>query len=289
MTVYEAEILVRNRLRQIGIEDAESEAGLICETVTGASRARLMMERTRELTASESERLNEILQKREERIPIQYILGEQEFMGLTFCCSEDCLIPRQDTELIAIEAQKAIDEIAQKAAKTDGIEMIDLCTGTGCIIISLVSYAQEKGYKILRAEGSDISEAAVELARRNAEKNDTKVTFICSDMFKNIHGQFDLITANPPYIGSKKIETLMPEVKDHEPRLALDGGEDGLALYRRLIPEAVGYLRDGGFLIVEIGDEQGEAVKNLFEAAGFVSVVVMRDLAGYHRLVMGRK
>ena len=166
-----------------------------------------------------------------------------------------------------------------------GDRILDLCTGSGCILISLLKLGKD-----LEGTGSDLSEKALRIARENADRNQVEASFLCSDLYAEISDlPFDMIVSNPPYIESGKIPELMEEVRDHEPRLALDGGADGLDLYRRIVPESLAHLKEGGWLIVEIGYDQGEAVRSMFVDNGYSDVHVIKDLGGNDRVVLGRK
>ncbi|MBQ2405395.1 MAG: peptide chain release factor N(5)-glutamine methyltransferase [Lachnospiraceae bacterium] len=224
-----------------------------------------------------------VIEKRAKRIPLQHITGEQEFMGLTFRVNENTLIPRQDTEVLVEEALREL---------SDGMRILDVCTGSGCILLSLMKYSNE-----CEGIGLDISAKALEVAKENARLlNVQNVDFVESDLFEALENEkvnvgkdrfFDIIISNPPYIESAVIETLMPEVKDHEPMLALDGKEDGLFFYRKIVDKAPEYIRKGGKLLFEIGYNQGEAVRQLMLDKGFTKVEVIKDFAGLDRVVCG--
>ena len=207
--------------------------------------------------------------------PLAYILGEWEFHGLPLYVNEHVLIPRQDTEILVEEVLKELH---------DGMRILDMCTGSGCILISLLRYSND-----CVGVGADISEKALLVAGENGKKllGDHDVKWIHTDLFEKVEGKFDRIVSNPPYIRSQVIDTLMPEVREHEPLSALDGSEDGLIFYRKIIREAPKYLEYGGLLYFEIGYDQGEDVKCLMEEAGFIDVEVVQDYAGLDRVVYG--
>ena len=163
-------------------------------------------------------------------------------------------------------------------------DVLDLCTGSGCIGISIQSFCPET-----KVTAADISEDALKVAKYNALQNQVLVNFVHSNLFSEISGTFDLIVSNPPYIPSKVIDTLMPEVRDHEPMGALDGKEDGLYFYRRITEESVAHLKDGGYLLYEIGHDQAEAVSGFMKEQGFYDIKVICDLAGLDRVVRGRR
>ena len=214
----------------------------------------------------------EMLEKRSRRIPLEYLTNETEFMGLPFYVNEHVLIPRQDTECLVEEVLRV----------SEGKEVLDLCCGSGCIGISLAALGRCKSVML-----ADISEEALYVSRKNARKNRVSVEIVQSDLFSRIRGTFDIIVSNPPYIPTKDLEQLMPEVRDFEPRLALDGAEDGLLFYRHIIRESHCFLKKGGSLYFEIGYHQGKAVSALMEQAGLTEVRVKKDLAGLDRIVQG--
>lgn len=216
---------------------------------------------------------NTLLQKRISRMPLEYIIGETEFMGLPFYVNEHVLIPRQDTECLVEEVLPLVE----------GKDVLDLCTGSGCIGISLASLTQCRSMCL-----ADLSAEALEVAKENAKRNHVTVSFIQGNMFENISASFDVIVSNPPYIVRAELDELMPEVREYEPRMALDGDEDGLYFYRNIIEQSVNHLNKGGWLYFEIGCGQGKSVCELMEEAGFDRLTIKRDLAGLDRIVGGR-
>lgn len=268
---------LQERFKEAGIEEFASDAWILFSAASGLDRGRYLLDQREEMPAEERGRLEEFAEKRLQRIPVQHILGEQNFFGLPFYVNGDVLVPRQDTEILV--------EIALEKLK-DGDRLLDLCTGSGCILISLLHEAEEKGMKV-KGFGLDLSEKALALAKKNAERN--AVIFcsewIKSDMFEKAEGKYDMILSNPPYIPTAEIEKLMPEVKDHDPRMALDGDRDGLKFYRILAKEAPAFLKEGGSLFLEIGAEQAEDVTALLAENAFKEVKVVKDLAGLDRVV----
>lgn len=261
-------------LRAAGIEEAALDARLLLEHVCGTDRNTLLVHGDREVSFTESGRYEKMLAERAAHIPLQQITGVQCFMGLEFFVDEKVLIPRQDTELLVEEALHELH---------DGMRILDLCTGSGCILLSLLKYSND-----CEGVGADISADALAVAEKNRSLLGIgNARFIRSDLFENVEGSFDLLVSNPPYIQSAVIETLMPEVREHEPRSALDGGEDGLFFYRRILAECGAYLKRGGELFFEIGYDQGEAVKRLMEESGFLEVRVIKDYGGLDRVVAG--
>ncbi len=333
-------------LKDAGIAEADLDAWYLFEQIFGISRAQYFMcarekitGRTAQNAAAQAQNEDDwenapdltekwfeekmsiydaVLKKRASRIPLQQILGQQEFMGLTFFVNEHVLIPRQDTETLV--------ELVLNEQKDKNISILDMCTGSGCIAVSL---KKRGGY--VRVEGADISEEALKVAKRNSaeilENNDAVssrmeqtqncmiltnnqnkqnnseesmisetrtvsqmgVTFRHSDMFSSFQEteQFNVIVSNPPYIPSAVIEELEPEVRDHEPRGALDGTADGLYFYRILAEECAKHLTPGGHVYFEIGYDQGAAVKELLDTHGFKDTRVIQDLAGKDRVVCG--
>ena len=219
--------------------------------------------------------------RRAAHVPLQYITREQNFCGLDLYVDERVLIPRQDTETL-VELVLAERGTLARDPGTSGGTALDLCTGSGCIAAAL-----EKLGNFSAVSAADISSDALAVAAENVRRTGAAVTLIRSDLFSEIPGRFDVITANPPYIQSKVIDTLTPEVREHEPRLALDGDEDGLAFYRRLASECPAHLNRGGRVYFEIGYDQGEAVCALLRENGFSGVRCVKDLAGLDRVVTG--
>ena len=209
--------------------------------------------------------------------PIQYILNKAEFMGFEFYVDQNVLIPQPDTEVLV----QNVILIANKIKKDNKIKILDLCTGSGAIGISLYKNLQN-----VEIFASDISSQALEIAKKNAIINDSKIEFIESDLFDNINEKFDIIVSNPPYIETATIDNLSLEVK-HEPRIALDGGEDGLKFYRNITKEADDFLNTNGYLAVEIGYNQEEAVKDIFTKNGLKDIFTKNDFNKICRIVIG--
>lgn len=273
--VYE---LGKQRLEEAGVAEAALDARLLLEYVCGTTRNDLLVHGDREVAKEQEEQYLEGITRRQARIPLQHITGVQDFMGLEFAVNEHVLIPRQDTEILVEEVMK--DEF-------DGSRILDMCTGSGCILISLLHYSNW-----CKGVGVDISASALKVANTNAEKllpEEKRPVFVESNLFDVVEGRFDIIVSNPPYIRTEVINTLMPEVKDFEPMQALDGYEDGLFFYRRITEEAPAYLNKGGRLYFEIGHDQGEEVSALLKKAGFEQIRVVKDYAGLDRVVCGTK
>lgn len=269
----------RDLLRRAGVPDSDREARLLLEHVCSTTLTDYHTHGDRLLTAGEQARFAALLKERCTRKPLAYLTKTWPFMGLDFFVDENVLIPRQDTETLVETVRPHL---------FDGMRFLDLCTGSGCVVLSLLRYSNDT-----EALATDLSEGALSVAKKNAEalRLADRVRFERCDLFPDDSRRpekgFDLITANPPYIASGVIETLEDEVRVHEPRMALDGGEDGLSFYRRILEEAGRWLIRGGFLFTEIGFDQEEAVKALYERHGFSHVTGVRDLAGNPRVVYG--
>ena len=259
------------------IEEAGLDAWLLLEYAANINRAWYYAHMDEILDKKTESRYLEMCAKRAQHIPLQHITGRAYFMGYEFCVDERVLVPRQDTEVLV---ETALTHLKDSRSP----KILDMCTGSGCIGISIQSFCSNT-----QVTAADISEDALKVAQKNAKENQVPVEFVHSDLFKEISGSYDMIVSNPPYIPSKVIETLMPEVRDHEPIKALDGKEDGLYFYRRITEESVAYLKPGGYLLYEIGHDQGEAVSSYMRENGFDEIEVIRDLAGLDRVVRGRR
>ena len=265
-------------LQAAGIEEAALDARLLLEAVCGTDRNDLLVHGEQPVSPEAEEKYLNWIRQRAEHIPMQQLTGEQDFMGLTFTVNEHVLIPRQDTEILVEEVLKELH---------DGMRVLDMCTGSGCILLSLLHYSND-----CEGLGVDLSAEALEVAGRNVLKVLTPekaehAHFLQSDLFEKVEGKFEIIVSNPPYIASAEVEKLMPEVRDHEPRMALDGTEDGLYFYRRIIKEAGKHLVSSGMLFFEIGYDQGQAVSELMRTQGYREVQVVQDYAGLDRVVLG--
>ena len=285
MTYREIYTAGMKKLEEAGIEEAALDARLLLEYICGTDRNHLLVYGDRPVEEDLKQQYQEFIRQRADRIPLQHLTGMQSFMGLDFLVNEHVLIPRQDTEILVEEALKNLH---------DSMDILDLCTGSGCILISLLRYSND-----CRGMGVDISPEAVSVAGRNAERlipegllqegeeGGGRLKFLVSDLYERVEGVFDIIVSNPPYIPTGVIGTLMPEVRDHEPRLALDGSEDGLLFYKRIIEGSRAHLKKGGMLFFEIGYDQGDAVRELMERADFLEIQVIKDYAGLDRVVYG--
>ena len=260
---------LKKAVTDYGLE--ESDARLLLEHAGALDRHRFRLIQNDPMPADTQAEYLKLLEKRLTHLPVQYIIGESCFCGLDFIVNENVLIPRPETEQLA----EAV------FTSCDGKSVLDLCTGSGCIAVIVAKLGNP-----LSVTACDISGKALDVARKNAEKNGANVKFWQGDLFEAVKdGKFDIIVSNPPYIATKEIDTLMPDVRDFEPHLALDGAEDGLSFYRRIAKEAGKHLNKGGRLALEIGNDQGTSVPELLEEAGFTDVSVKKDYSGNDRMV----
>ena len=267
-------------LESAGIADAESDAWLMFSHVTGMSRMEYTLDRDKCLSDEEICSLAKMLEKRNQHIPVQQITGEAWFMGYPFFVNENVLIPRMDTEVLVEAVLTRLPAVP--VTENGKRRVLDMCTGSGCILLSL--FKEEKG---LLGTGADISEKALLVARENAHRLECEAQFIFSDLWENIEDTYEIIVSNPPYIVRNVISTLDTEVKDHEPVLALDGGEDGLDFYRKIVADTHRHLVPGGLLAFEIGYDQGQALTALLKKAGYRNIEILKDLAGLDRVALG--
>lgn len=269
----------KKRLKNANKDNYAFEAELLLMDVCRINRVALLTQGDAKITFENEEKYNWYLTQRESNRPLQYILGQCEFMGLTFRVGEGVLIPRGDTEVL-------VESVLEISKREKIKKVIDVGTGSGCIPICLTYFGQ------MDAVGLDISPVALDFARKNGEDNQVVVDWIESDLFSavpvKLKGRVDAIVSNPPYISKEAIEGLMPEVRDYEPRNALDGGKDGLDFYRGIVEESCFWLREGGWLFFEIGYDQGRALLEMMNRAGFSQCSLQQDLAGLDRVVFGK-
>ena len=277
------EILVRdiinkaqNTLEAAGIADSQVDSWLLAEFVFGITRAKYYTNMQMTVDRKSAEKYNELVNQRAGHIPLQHLVGTQEFMGFTFKVNENVLIPRQDTELL-------VENVADCLGNGERT-VLDMCTGSGCIAVSIDRLSKDS-----KVTAVDISEKALEVAQENNRFNNANVTFIQSDLFTNVTGRYDIIVSNPPYIRTDEIPKLMEEVKSHEPVMALDGMEDGLYFYKKICNEASDYLNDNGKIFFEIGYDQGDDVSEILRQNRFCNIEVLKDLSGNDRVVIARK
>ena len=279
-TLVKAWTAARDRLKATGIDSPVMDARLLLEAAAGATRADLLNDPQRLLTAEQSEMLDAYLERRERREPIAHILGRKGFWTVMLNVGPQVLTPRPDTELVVIAALERLEP--GKPAS-----ILDLGVGSGAILLALLAERPAA-----RGLGVDISEEALAVARENAANLGLagRAALLRGDWTAGLEtGAFDLAVSNPPYIRSGEILTLDPEVRQYEPLAALDGGPDGLDAYRILAPEILRVLKPGAGFVVEIGHDQGRDVRGLFEAAGAAEVELRQDLGSRDRVIAGRK
>lgn len=264
------------KLVKAGVPDAGSDAWMLMEFAFEIEKGYYFLHEDDKIEKEQQERYEKLIAEREKRIPLQQITQTAWFMGYPFYVNENVLTPRFDTEILVEQVGKLLKP---------GMRILDLCTGSGCILLSLLSEYRELN---LEGVGADISAAALNVAKENQKRLKVKASMVESNLFSQVEGEFDLIVSNPPYIATGELQKLMPEVRDHEPQLALDGKEDGLYFYREIIKQASGYLRSGGWLCFEIGYDQGVALEQLMKYAGYKNVKIGKDLAGLDRIAIGQ-
>lgn len=282
-------------LHENKIAEAKLDAWYLLEYLTGISRTDFFMNPDKKVSQDIEIKYRQCIEKRKNHYPLQYITNSQQFMGYDFYVDESVLVPRPETEQLVVEAEKYLQHIVEmkktvglniKACETDEnrkINILDMCTGSGCIAISI-----KLRNEICNVTAVDISEAALKTADKNAKNLNADVNFVKSDLFNEfVDEKYDIIVSNPPYIETDEINLLMEEVRDFEPVLALDGKSDGLFFYRKIIDESKKYLNSDGKILFEIGYNQGSAVSDLLSQAGFTDIEVIKDLSGLDRIVSG--
>lgn len=308
-----------NELAESGIPEAVVDARILFESAFGMNQSQYFLKKMDEVPEDEQRKSQIVLFRKyiEERCthrPVQYITGRWNFMGMELEVNENVLIPRFDTECLVEKAIQVINCIRQSKQPDTSVNVLDMCTGSGCIAISIkklcdrkkdiqnqfeynndskrkkYSQKRELDFGDLYVEAADISQKALEVAKRNAGQQNVDIRFIQSDLFQNMDRgrKFDVIISNPPYIKTEEIGSLMPEVRFFEPMIALDGDFDGLKFYRKIIDVGRDFIRDGGYLLFEIGCHQGGAVKELLEWCGYDGIEIIRDLAGLDRVAAAR-
>ena len=274
-------------LKEAGIEEASQDAWLLLEYTANISRAWYFAHGEEIVLAETEAQFLDLCRKRSSHIPLQHLTHRAWFMEYEFYVNEHVLIPRQDTETLVELARHHL-----KGRKDPRI--LDMCTGSGCILISLLACRKDG-----QGTGADLSPEALKVAKKNASALgvEHRIQFLESDLFShkffsgkdgNTPPVYDMLVSNPPYIATDEIESLMEEVRFHDPRMALDGHGDGLYFYREITGQAKKYLKPGGWLLYEVGCTQGRAVADMLKAAGFVSVEIKKDLAGLDRVVLGQ-
>lgn len=314
MTYRELLLEASERLKASDIIEYENDAWILFEFIFDMSRHQYFMKMNENVADEEIiKQYRDVIELRAGHMPVQYITETQSFMGLTFHVNENVLIPRFDTEILVERALKLLEDMWKERIATkdeqskfyvESLRVLDMCTGSGCIAISIAKLSKVP----VELTAVDVSQGALEVAKCNGEFNDvTNVKFIESNLFEkinenkeNICGKnskecgtmgasplYDMIISNPPYIPSKVVDGLMPEVRDHEPRLALDGTEDGLWFYRKITEESTRYISEQGYLLYEVGCEQGAAVSQMMAECGYTDIEIIKDLAGLDRVVAG--
>ena len=276
MKIDEMTNLFLKMLNDAKIEEARNKYFILTKKVLNYSKEYILIHGNEDVELEEFKKLEMYINKLIEGIPVQYLTNEQEFYGINFYVDENVLIPQPDTEILVEEAISIIK---------NGDKVLDLCTGSGAIGISL----KKKFADRIDVIGTDISKEALRVAKMNADANRVSVEFVESNMFdKIVENDFDLIVSNPPYIETNVIKTLSKEVQN-EPHIALDGGSDGLDFYRIIAKEGKDYLKSGGYLIIEIGFNQRDEVINLLKENDYLDIYSKKDYSGNDRIVVGRR
>ncbi len=272
----------RRILEQAGLPDAALDARFLLEEVCGTNLQTLLVFPEKKVTEEEVNQYRAFIQRRKDREPTAMILGEWDFMGLTFRLNKSTLIPEQDTEVLV---ETALEELKRRGLGEAPLRILDLCTGSGCILLSLLHELRNVG-----GLGTDLSEEALEAARENAVRLglQERAAFRQGDLWEPVGDErFDLIVSNPPYVPTEVIPTLEPEVRCGEPYAALDGGEDGLVFYRRIMREAAGHLKPSGIIIVESGFDEAPQIAALMQDQKLRGIRTVKDYGGLDRVVLG--
>lgn len=272
----------RRILEQAGLPDAALDARFLLEKVCGTNLQTLLVFPEKKVSEEEVNQYRAFIQRRKDREPTAMILGEWDFMGLTFRLNKSTLIPEQDTEVLV---ETALEELKRRGLGEAPLRILDLCTGSGCILLSLL-------HELRNADGlgTDLSEEALEAARENAVRLglQERAAFRQGDLWEPVGDErFDLIVSNPPYVPTEVIPTLEPEVRCGEPYAALDGGEDGLVFYRRIMREAAGHLKPSGIIIVESGFDEAPQIAALMQDQKLRGIRTVKDYGGLDRVVLG--
>lgn len=290
----------KQELLAAGIQEAELDARYLLEWALKKSYSFLLLYPDYEADLKAEEAYRHGIRMRKNHKPLQYITGEQEFMGFSFQVNEHVLIPRQDTEVLV---DTVLKEVVRQKDQEQCYKILDLCCGSGCIGLSIWKLLEQgwkpgsciesvKGQPVTMDEWkvvlADISKEALAVAETNRQRLEAEAELIESDLFSGIDGTYHAIVSNPPYIPSRIVDTLMPEVREQEPRLALDGKEDGLYFYRKIVEQAKEHLEDDGCIFFEIGFDQAEDVRKILVGAGFEQITVTQDLAGLDRVIFAR-
>lgn len=278
-SVSEALQLVAQTFRAAGIEDADADARVLAGHALHLDRARLISQSDRVLEAREVNAISGLATRRLKREPVSRILGRKEFWSLALAITPDVLVPRPETETVV---EGALDFVVRSGLRMEKLRILDIGTGSGALLVALLNELPNA-----TGIGTDISRAALEAAQINLAQFgfESRSSLIACDMAAGVQGQFDLVVSNPPYIARGEIASLSPEVRDYDPMMALDGGDDGLTAYRSISADAKRILAQGGRLFVEMGAGQEPAVRELFTKAGLVVGIARNDLAGTPRVL----
>ncbi len=286
LTISELLDYGKTQLEESGNEYAKYERKVLLEHVLNVNYLYMMMNGDEQVADDKVSEYKGLIERRCGHYPLQYLLGHAHFMDYTFYVDENVLIPRNDTEILVETVNELYNDITVGSLtkpNDNTVKLLDLCCGSGCIGISLKLYHPATDLTL-----SDISDKALAVAKRNLDKYDIRDAKLnCGSMFEGARERYDIIVCNPPYIESRVVDTLMPEVKDYEPRLALDGGDDGLDFYKSILSVAKNYISDKGYIFFEIGYDQGESVSRLMREAGFMDTTVRKDYAEMDRVVYG--
>ncbi len=290
-TIFKSLFCAETYLNKFKIPEAKISAEYLLSNILNCKRQELYLNSEMELSNGKINIFKGLVKRRSKREPIQYIICEEEFRGLIFKVTRDVLIPRPETELLVEEAVSIVKDKEARGKGHGSWTIVDLCTGSGCIAVSAA-----KEIDNCKVYATDISEKALIIAKENAKRHtvEDRITFLQGSFFeplkdKGLEGKIDIIISNPPYVSKKDMEKLQPEIKEYEPPIALYGGEDGLDSYRTIIPEALTYIKKGGYLILEIGYGQAEGVKELFaKHPSYGEIEIIKDLSGIERVVKAR-
>lgn len=273
-----------NNLKQANIQDAHIKVSLLLQYVLSQTKQELIIKSEKTVEKDKINEFENYIQKIINGTPVQYITHKQQFMGLEFYVDENVLIPQPDTEVLVEETIKIIEKLNLKV-ENNNAKILDLCTGSGAIAVSIAHIC-----KNTKVTATDISSKALEVANKNANNNNVKIKFIKSDLFKKMENElFDIVVSNPPYIETNIIKTLSKEVQ-LEPHIALNGGKDGLEFYKKILNQAHKYLKQGGYLLLEIGYNQGDTVKKLSHTnLKLITTEPIKDFSGNNRVIIFQK
>ena len=281
MNIKEAIRYGIEKLNKNNIDEANLKIKMLLSYILGKTKEYFVIHGDESLSLDDELKFKEGINKLNNNIPIQYVIHKQEFMGYEFYVDENVLIPQPDTEILVEEVVKIAKEFIKKHKKGEEIKILDLCTGSGAIGISLSKILGDNAFVTVY----DISEDIIDIVEINSRKNLANLGMVTSDLFDNIYGKYDIIVSNPPYIETDVIKTLSKEVQN-EPIIALDGGQDGLDFYRRIVKDAKKFLNENGFLALEIGYNQRESVEKLLKENNYKNIYSQKDLGGNDRIVV---